>query len=155
MIKEIEKIEEIIEYYAGERNPKEQENLVAMLREIQEVEGYIPKEAQEKAAEKIGIKTTVLSCITQRYPSLKGENYGHEIVLCSGARCGCKGGPEIIDAVKKELKIGKDGISANRKVHVVIRNCLKQCKTSPNMMIDGKLYSGLTVEKALEIVRKL
>lgn len=155
MMKEIEKIEEIIEYYAGERNSKEQENLVAMLREIQEVEGYIPKEAQEKAAEKIGIKTTVLSCIIQRYPSLKGEDYAHEIVLCSGARCGCKGGPEIIDAVKKELKVGKDGISANRKVHVTTRNCLKQCKTSPNMMIDGKLYSGLTVEKSVEIVRKL
>ena len=144
MIKDIEKVEEIIEYYAGERNPKEQENLVAMLREIQEM-----------AAEKIGIKTTVLSCIIQRYPSLKGADYAHEMVLCSGARCGCKGGPEIIEAVKRELKIGKDGMSANKKVHVVTRNCLKQCKTSPNMLVDGKLYSGLTVEKALEIVRKL
>ena len=138
MIKDIEKVEEIIEYYAGERNPKEQENLVAMLREIQEVEGYSPREVQEMAAEKIGIKTTVLSCIIQRYPSLKGADYAHEMVLCSGARCGCKG-----------------GLSANKKVHVVTRNCLKQCKTSPNMLVDGKLYSGLTVEKALEIVRKL
>ena len=155
MIKDIEKVEEIIEYYAGERNPKEQENLVAMLREIQEVEGYIPREVQEMAAEKIGIKTTVLTCIIQRYPSLKGADYAHEMVLCSGARCGCKGGPEIIEAVKRELKIGKDGMSANKKVHVVTRNCLKQCKTSPNMLVDGKLYSGLTVEKALEIVRKL
>lgn len=154
-MKEIEKIEEIIEYYAGERNPKEQDNLVAMLREIQEVEGYIPKDAQEMAAEKIGIKTTVLSCIIQRYPSLKGAAYAHEMVLCSGARCGCKGGPEIIDAVKTELKVGKDGISANKKVHMAVRNCLKQCKTSPNMMIDGKLYSNLTVEKAIELVRKL
>ena len=126
-----------------------------MLREIQEVEGYIPREAQEIAAEKIGIKTTVLTCIIQRYPSLKGADYAHEMVLCSGARCGCKGGPEIIEAVKRELKIGKDGMSANKKVHVVTRNCLKQCKTSPNMLVDGKLYSGLTVEKAIEIVRKL
>ena len=47
MIKDIAKVEEIIEYYAGERNPKEQENLVAMLREIQEVEGYISREVQE------------------------------------------------------------------------------------------------------------
>ena len=179
MIKDIEKVEEIIEYYAGERNPKEQENLVAMLREIQEVEGYIPREVQEMAAEKIGIKTTVLSCIisflsvkiasyistdfgaqlrnqvfsrVQEFSAVEMDKFGTASLV---TRSGCKGGPEIIEAVKRELKIGKDGMSANKKVHVVTRNCLKQCKTSPNMLVDGKLYSGLTVEKALEIVRKL
>ena len=35
-------IREIIEYYASQRNAAEQENIVSMLREIQEVEGYIP-----------------------------------------------------------------------------------------------------------------
>ena len=39
-----------------------------MLREIQEVEGYIPVDAQEMAAEKLGVKRVIFSCIMKRIP---------------------------------------------------------------------------------------
>ena len=93
-------IREIIEYYASQRNAAEQENIVSMLREIQEVEGYIPVDAQEMAAEKLGVKRVIFSCI-------------------------------------------------------MTQNCMKQCRTSPNMKIDGKLYTGLTEEKVLGLIRTL
>ena len=66
-----EEIREIIDYYSGQRNPQEQENIVAMLREIQETEGCISMNVQEEAAEALGVKPSVLSCIIKRYPSLK------------------------------------------------------------------------------------
>ena len=46
-----EEIREIIDYYSKQRNPQEQENIVAMLREIQEAEGCITMKVQEEAAE--------------------------------------------------------------------------------------------------------
>ena len=71
-------IKEIIEYYAGQKEPKDQENLTAMLREIQETEGWIPSEACRMAAEKLGVKESVLNCIIKLYPSLKAAPYVHE-----------------------------------------------------------------------------
>ncbi|HIX29024.1 MAG TPA: NAD(P)H-dependent oxidoreductase subunit E [Candidatus Blautia stercoravium] len=126
-----------------------------MLREIQETEGCIPIDAQEIAAEKLGIKRSVFTCIMKRIPDLKEANYSHELVLCTGERCQNKNSLELLEAVKKELKIAKDGISADKKVKLTTQNCMKQCRTSPNMKIDGKLYTGLTKEKVLELIRGL
>ena len=36
-------VNEIIEYYAGQKDAGSQDNLVAMLREIQETEGSVPR----------------------------------------------------------------------------------------------------------------
>ena len=45
-----EKLNEIIEYYSSQPQPASQENLVAMLREIQDLLGCIPLGVQERAA---------------------------------------------------------------------------------------------------------
>ena len=95
-MKKTEEIKEIIEYYAGQKEPKDQENLTAMLREIQETEGWIPSEACQMAAEKLGVKESVLACIIKLYPSLKAAPYVHEILLCTGERCQRK------DSLKQE-----------------------------------------------------
>ena len=68
-------------------------------------------------------------------------------------RCQNKNSMVLLETVKKELKIAKDGLSADKKVHLTTQNCMKQCRTSPNMKIDGKLYTGLTEEKVLGLIR--
>lgn len=150
-----EEIIEIIDYYAGQKNPREQENLVAMLREIQETEGCIPTEARDLAAEKIGIKPSVLSCIIRLYPSLKEAKYLHEILVCTGERCGNKNSRELLEFVRKELRTDKNGISADQKCRLVTRNCLKQCRTSPNIQIDGKLYPAMSVKELRKLLEDL
>ena len=95
-MKKEREVREIIEYYAGQKEPKAQEHLTAMLREIQETEGWIPSEACQMAAEKLGVKESVLACIIKLYPSLKAAPYVHEILLCTGERCQRK------DSLKQE-----------------------------------------------------
>lgn len=149
-----EEIREIIDYYSKQRNPKEQENIVAMLREIQEIEGCISTKVQEEAAKALEVKPSVLSCIIKRYPSLKEAEYFHEVVLCTGRSCQSKGSMEILELVKQKFGITKDGVSADGSFHLTTRNCLKQCRTSPNMLLDGKLYTNLTKEKVLSLLEK-
>ena len=48
----------------------------------------------------------------------------------------------ILQNLRRELGIKKDGISSDGRFELRTRNCLKQCRTSPNMYIDRKLYSG-------------
>ena len=154
-VKNQEAVTEIIEYYAGQKNPSEQENLTAMLREIQETEGCISREVQEMAAQKMGIKPGVISCIIRLYPSLKEAPYAHEILICTGDRCGSKNSKRLLETVKKELRPDKNGLSADKRILLVTRNCLKQYRTSPNLMIDGKLYPAMTEEKLKSLIREL
>ena len=154
-MKKTDEIKEIIEYYAGQKEPKDQENLTAMLREIQETEGWIPSEACRMASEKLGVKESVLNCIIKLYPSLKAAPYVHEILLCTGERCQKKDSMEILEAVKKKLQADRDGLSRDKRILLTTRNCLKKCRTSPNVCIDGVHYSNMTKEKILKLTDSL
>nr|WP_297933965.1 NAD(P)H-dependent oxidoreductase subunit E [uncultured Blautia sp.] len=146
-------VNEIIDCYAGQKDAGNQDNLVAMLREIQETEGCISREVRELIQERMGIKESFLGCILKLYPSLKSVDYSHEIVLCTGERCGNKNSMALLRLLKEELGISKDGISRDGTVRLCTRNCLKQCRTSPNMLVDGELYSQMNQEKVLKLIK--
>ena len=154
-MKKEEEIKEIIEYYAGQKEPGAQENLTAMLREIQETEGWIPSEACQMAAERLGVKESVLNCIIKLYHSLKAAHYVHEILLCTGERCQRKDSLEILEAVKKKLQTDRDGLYRDKRILLTTRNCLKKCRTSPNIYVDGVHYPNMTKEKVLKLTESL
>lgn len=151
---EQQQICEILSYYNTLDDKARQENIVSMLRELQEICGYLTPEMKTAAAQTVGVKLTFLQSIIRRFPTLKDAPYRHEITLCSGARCGSKGGQAVIAAVEKALDMKGPGISPDGKFCVKIRNCLKQCRTSPNFMIDGTLYSQVQVHEIPHILKK-
>ena len=149
-----EQLREIIDYYAAQKD-NSQEQLVAMLREAQELCGYIPGEWKREAAQAVGVKETYLDCIIRMYPSLKACDYQYVVTACTGPRCGNKGGAEILKTIRETLEIGKDGLSRDGRFCLRTQNCLKHCKTSPNMKINGEIYGNLTPEKVRDLLMDL
>ena len=118
-----EQIEEIFAYYGKQRDKSSQEMVIALLRELQEAEGCITPELKVRVIETTEITDKFLNCLIKMYPSIKD-------------------GMTILQNLRRELGIKKDGISSDGRFELRTRNCLKQCRTSPNMYIDRKLYSG-------------
>ncbi|RGZ03344.1 hypothetical protein DXA14_16545 [Hungatella hathewayi] len=87
---------EIVDYYSSQRDAGSQENIVEMLREVQELYGYIPSEKTGAMAEATGVKQTLLLQLIKLYPSFKKAPYGHCITVCTGARCGDKGSRKFL-----------------------------------------------------------
>ena len=137
-----QQLREIMNYYKGQPNPQEQENIVELLREVQELMGCIPNDVQETIAAEFDVKTSMIATIIKLYPSLKASNYKHRIIACTGARCEAKDGAMILNAIRKTLGIEKDGLSKDGQFYLTTQNCLKRCKTSPNFYVDGTLYSN-------------
>lgn len=150
-----QQLEEIFAYYGGLKDTKNQEVLVELLREIQEVSGCIAPDVTERAAEVMQVKKAVLTCLIRRYPSLKEAPYQHTVTVCTGARCGRKDAAGILDAVRKSLKVDDQGLSADKRVLLRTRDCLKQCRTSPNFMIDGVLYPQVSAGDAVRLLEML
>lgn len=148
-----EQIREILEWYGKQQDRGTQEQIVGMLRELQEAVGFLDPELQEKAARTAGVKLSVIQTIIRMYPSLKEADYRHVILACSGERCGAKQGGEVLRALRQELGISGNGLSADGKVLLKTQNCLKQCRTSPNLMIDGVLHTKVTPEQAILLAR--
>lgn len=146
-----EEIEEIFSYYGKQRDKSSQEMVVSLLRELQEVEGCITPELKRRVMETTEVTDKFLNCLIKMYPSIKEVKQVHEIIACTGERCAKKDGMTILQNLRRELGIKKDGSSADGRIELRTRNCLKQCRTSPNMYIDGKLYSG----EQLKSIKKL
>lgn len=150
-----EQLQEIFDYYKEQPDRSSQEMVVALLRELQEVQGYISPQLKEQVLELTGVKETFLQCLFRMYPSLHESQEVHEIVVCSGERCGKKNSGEIFSYLKKTLKVDKQGVSEDGRFKFRTRNCLKQCRTSPNLMIDGELYSKIEIENIKKILNDL
>lgn len=149
-----EQIQEIMEYYTKEGETISQEDLVNMLREIQEVKGCIPAAVQKQVAEAAKVKETFLAALIKRYPSLKAENYRHEIQICVGAGCSAKGSYNLLKILEKKWNIRQGEVSEGGRFYLRTSGCMKQCVKGPNMMIDKTVYHQVTEKSLGEILEK-
>lgn len=147
-----EQLEEIFSYYGEQKDKNSQEMVVALLRELQEVCGCITLDLKKKVIETTGVSENFLQCLLRMYPSLKEVKTEHEVICCTGERCGKKDGAALLRKWKEQFSIQENGISADGKIELRTQNCLKRCKTAPNVMVDGVVYSGSKIE---DIMKKL
>jgi len=141
--------QEIVDYYGGQKDAKSQDNIVEMLREVQELYGYIPSEKTGAMADTLGVKQTLLLQLVKLYPSFKKAPYGHCITVCTGARCGSEGSAEVFEAVLKAVETRESGA-----FKIMMKECLKQCKTAPNLMVDSDSYGHVKPEEVAAILSK-
>lgn len=141
--------QEIVDYYGGQKDAKSQDNIVEMLREVQELYGYIPSEKTGAMADTLGVKQTLLLQLVKLYPSFKKAPYGHCITVCTGARCGSEGSAEVFEAVLKAVETRESGA-----FKIMMKECLKQCKTAPNLMVDSDSYGHVRPEEVAAILSK-
>ena len=116
-----ERFAEAAEYYAGRKGSRptlEQEDTVALLRETQEIYGHIPPQALETISICTGYKVPLLEKLIRLYPSLKLGAAAHEIVVCSGGRCGAKNAA-LMDRLKKGLALSP--------IHIFFPNVFRAC----------------------------
>lgn len=148
-------IKEIFDYYEKQRDRSDQAVILELLRELQDVNGCLTPRLKARAAEVCGVQESLIQILIRRCPTLRETAYTHEIIVCTGERCARKQGADILKAVQEELRAGKDGLSADKKVLIRTRCCMKRCAAGPNMNIDGREYTRLTPDRARELVREL
>ena len=154
-MEEQETLRGIFAYYAARPDRASQENIVAMLREVQEVLGCVPESAQRAAAGAAGVKPSFIAAIVKRYPSLKPAPWRPCVTLCTGPRCAGQGAAALLAAARRQLSADKSGLSADGRVLLRTQNCLKQCRAAPNVLVDGALHSRMTPEKLAALLDAL
>lgn len=150
---------EILAYYAALPERASQDSIVAMLRELQDLHGFLSPELQQLAADSVGVKLSVIECIMKLYKSLKPAPYSHQITVCVGPRC-TGADAQVLETVKEILGIRGNTapsgtLSADKKVLLETKSCIKHCRTAPNLTVDGVHYPYMTAEKSKKILREL
>jgi NADH-quinone oxidoreductase subunit E len=76
----------------------------------------------------------------------------HIIELCGSPSCVLNKSREIEDFLEKELKIEIGETTKDKLFSVYKTSCIGCCDEAPAMLIDGKPYTKLTLERVKEIL---
>jgi len=124
------------------------EQLIPLLQEIQEREGFVSQAAMGSVAEALEMPVSRVYGVATFYNQFRFAPLGaHVIELCRGTACHVKQSLALAQHLKRRLKLRDDGNSADGRFTVITVACLGACSIAPVIRLDGEFYGHLTAEK--------
>ena len=147
----IEETKKITEKYDTKKD-----NLIAILNEIQQKMGYIPKASQIVVSEYLNIPLAEVYGVITFYSRFtlipKGEN---NISVCMGTACFVKGSKELLERAKERLGLEEGQTSEDGKFSLDTMRCVGACGLAPVFTVNDEVYGKATVQLLDQVLDKL
>lgn len=149
-----DELTEIFEYYCKPGKRLDQNELIEMLREIQEIcGGIITTEALQCVCQKLSVKENYINTVIKFVPDIKTEKVLHRLSICGGVNCKSNNSGALNDHIKKKYHVTPGGVCEKYGFSYEICGCMKHCAHGPNIKWDGKVYSKMTPEMLDKLIR--
>ena len=146
---EWEKVDLVIGRYRGRHGA-----LIPVLKEVQDVCGYLPKKVQHRIAEGLNLSPSQVYGVVSFYAFFTIVPRGKHIIrVCLGTACYVKGSKQILDYLKRELDVEVGGITKDRKYSLEAVRCLGACGLAPVMVVGQDTHGMIDPGRAIEIVK--
>ncbi|HPN39012.1 MAG TPA: NADH-quinone oxidoreductase subunit NuoE [Melioribacteraceae bacterium] len=146
-----EEIEKLVEKHGNNRS-----SLLSILQEIQQKHSYVSDFAQQEVARLLDIHPVEVFSVISFYAFLNSSPKGRNIVrLCQTITCDMHGKEAVAKAIERELGVKFGETTKDKKFTLEYANCLGMCDQGPAMLVNDKVYSKLTPEKAVEILNQI
>jgi NADH:ubiquinone oxidoreductase subunit E len=144
------RIDEIIEKYKHKAG-----TLIPVLKETQEVTGYLPLEVQQHIAAGLNLHPSQVYGVVTFYSLFTMTPRGrHTVRVCLGTACYVRGGQSILDRLRREFSVDVNETTPDRKFTLEVINCPGTCGLAPVMCVDGDVHGIPEPEKAVEILKE-
>jgi NADH:ubiquinone oxidoreductase subunit E len=145
---EWEKIDQVIDQFKNRQGV-----LIPVLKEVQDICGYLPKKVQHRIAQGLQLPTSQVYGVVSFYAFFTTIPRGKHIIrVCLGTACYVRGAKQILDNLQRELHVEVGGITDDRKFSLEAVRCLGACGLAPVMVVGNDTYGMITPAKAIEIV---
>lgn len=145
-----EQTKEILQKY-----PQEKDKLIAILNDVQEKFGYIPKLAQVEISEYLSIPMAEIYGVITFYSRFTLAPKGkYNISICLGTACFVKGSQNLLDRAKERLKIEPGQVTPDGKFSIDDVRCVGACGLAPVFMVNDEVYGNATVKEFDEVIDK-
>ncbi len=136
--------------------PKQKDELIAILNDIQEKFGYIPKQAQMEVSKYLEITMAEIYGVITFYSRFTLTPKGkYNISVCLGTACYVKGSQKILDRVKERLKIEPGEVTEDGKFSIDEVRCVGACGLAPVFMVNEEVYGNATVQMLDQVLDEL
>lgn len=129
-------------------------NLIAVLQDVQEEFGYLPRPALVEVSRRIRIPLSRIYGVVTFYSQFYTEPRGrHTVRCCRGTACHVKGSSAVLNTIKRVLGINEGETTPDLQFYLETVACLGTCFLAPAIMIDDQYYGKLTPQRVETILR--
>jgi len=146
----LDRVNAIIDDYGADRAVS-----LAVLQEIQQEYNYLPREALELVAERLGIPQGEVYRLATFYHSFTLEPKGEYCIrVCLGTACHVHGGPRILESFERELGISSGESTPDGLFSLEATACLGACAQAPYVIVNDEPHTQMTTDRVSEVVEK-
>lgn len=145
-------IESIIKKYkAGKR-----EDLIPLLQEIQDQNGYLSEEIIVRVGSFIGLSTTKIYGLATFYDQFRFVPAGKIVIkICHGTSCFLNGSQAVINKIREETGLAPGQTSRDGVFSYEIVTCMGGCTNGPLLTVNGKYNTRVNPDQIPELLKKL
>ncbi|MFH1153378.1 MAG: NAD(P)H-dependent oxidoreductase subunit E [Pseudomonadota bacterium] len=128
-------------------------SLITVLRESQEVAGYLPKELLEHISKGLYLPLSQVFGVATFYSFFSLSPKGRHIVrVCTGTACYVKGIKEAIGRIHNTYALCEGETTEDRRFTLEGVRCLGACGLAPVMVVDKDVHGAVTSDKVIDIL---
>jgi NADH:ubiquinone oxidoreductase subunit E len=144
----LQKVDEIIDSYNSDRS-----STLAVLQDLQAEYRYLPREALERTAEKLGVPLGEVYRMATFFRAFSLEPRGeHHIQVCLGTACHVRGGVQVLEQLERDLHLKASETAPDGKFSLEVVRCLGACALGPLVLVDAQPYAQMTPAKIKKIL---
>ncbi len=130
--------------------------LLSLLHAVAEKFGYIPEEYIPAIAGELNLSQAEVYGFITFYKDFRlTPPAKHTIRVCQAESCLAMGGAELAGYVKTRLGIKPGRKAPGKRFSLETVYCFGNCACSPSVMVDGKLYGKVDLEKLKNILDRI
>ena len=130
--------------------------LLGMIKQQQESQGYVSREAMEYLAESLTLPLGEVYGVATFYSFLSTKPQGrHVIRVCKSMPCRLQDSGRVIDWISQELGLEPGETTPDGRFTLELTNCIGACDQAPAMLIDDVVYGGLDPQKVAQILKSM
>ena len=149
-MEDMTRIDAIIAGYQGKTS-----GLTTILQDIQGEYNYLPPQAMERVAEKMGLPLSQVLNVATFYKAFSLEPRGkHLITICLGTACHVRGGMRLVEQIERLLKIRAGVTTPDMEFTLETVNCVGSCALGPVMIVDGEYHGKMVSSKVKRVLKK-
>lgn len=136
-------------------NRTQKGSIITVLRECQDVGGYLPVPLMEYIAQRLNLSSSEVFGVASFYALFSFEPKGrHNVKVCLGTACYVKGIKEVVSRISYEYGLEEGCTSEDRRFSMEGVRCLGACGLAPVMVVDGNTHGAVTSDKVVDILEK-
>lgn len=130
-------------------------SLIAVLRESQEVVGYLPTILINYISHGLVLPTSQVFGVATFYSFFSLTPKGrHTVRVCTGTACYVKGIKEVIGRISNTYGVKEGETTEDRRFTFEGVRCLGACGLAPVMIVGKDIHGAVTSDKVIKILEK-